>query len=121
MLVGGAFGSHKIYEILCLTSHRSISMGVCCQNSDFHCHVGWPESWGVGYHSDDGGLFMDSNSSLATGPTWGEGDVVGCLVESIDAGRSVQFFLRGKAISKWLCIFSLTWEFLAPTDQAEHR
>lgn len=40
---------------------------------------GWePESWG--YHGDDGNLFAAQSTGKPYGPTFGQGDTVGCLV-----------------------------------------
>lgn len=41
------------------------------------CFVGW-ERESFGYHGDDGHFFANSGSGTAYGPTYQEGDVVGC-------------------------------------------
>jgi hypothetical protein len=89
-----------VYILPSLTQNRSISMGVCCQNSDPHGHAGWPLSAGVGYHSDDGGLFLNSGSSLHKGSIWDLGDVVGCLMEMRDMNRTIQFIHNGNKTGK---------------------
>jgi hypothetical protein len=74
-------------------------MGLCCPNSDFHCHAGWSDSSGIGYHSDDGGVFLNNNP-VEKGSVWHKGDVVGCLVEVNDTVRTVQFFCNGHSMGK---------------------
>ena len=57
------------------------------------CQPGWPtrygtknHSLGIGYHSDNGGIYQDSPRALVSTETFTTGDVVGCLLSRITIG-----------------------------------
>jgi hypothetical protein len=96
-------------------------MGVCCHSSDHYGHVGWSRSLAVGYHNDDGGIFLNySARSLHKGPIWDVGDVVGCLVKVKNTVRTVQFFHKGSKIGKRSCAF-IQYKRVFVHPQVQHR
>ena len=44
---------------------------------------GW-EKYTVGYHSDDGQLFVESGQGKEFGEKYGQGDIIGCGVNFIE-------------------------------------
>lgn len=56
---------------------------------------GW-EPGSVGYHGDDGRVFVGGARGNAYGPTYAAGDVVGCLLDR--SKKTVEFFKNGVAL-----------------------
>lgn len=80
-----------------------VTIGFCGEFSGMlYAHPGW-NKWSVGYHSDDGGLYVESSSAISTWEKFGPGSTVGC---GIDYAEGKYFFtLNGEIISKiaWAC------------------
>jgi Ran-binding protein 9/10 len=75
----------------------TVTIGLCGQFSDQSvAHVGW-NTWTVGYHGDNGGIYdQNPRKTHHTGRTFGLDDTVGCGVD-YDAGEYF-FTLGGQVI-----------------------
>lgn len=79
------------YVILYSNSGRFIGVGFGEEMFNLlHCMPGWyPGSWG--YHGDDGCSFNESGSGKGYGPTFDEGDIIGC---GVNFERETAFFTK---------------------------
>lgn len=68
----------------------TIAVGFCTKTAQLSRSIGWePESWA--YHGDDGRCFTAQNTGRHFGPTYNQGDVIGCGVNFRD---NTAFFTR---------------------------
>ena len=64
-------------EILDAGSLGAVAIGVGKSSYPLHSHPGW-SSGAVGYHADDGKLFVEQGMGQEFGPSCGTGDKMGC-------------------------------------------
>eukprot|EP00898_Chlorokybus_atmophyticus_P003089 jgi/Chlat1/3781/Chrsp259S03945 len=61
-----------------------IGIGLSAGNVSLKRLPGW-EKQSYGYHGDDGKAFSSSGTGVAYGPTFGTGDVIGCIFDQIES------------------------------------
>ena len=64
-------------EIMSTGNLGAIAIGVGRASYPLHSHPGW-SSGAVGYHADDGKLFVEQGQGKEFGPSCSEGDIMGC-------------------------------------------
>lgn len=93
------------FEIEILDKGMRTALGLGVGNSGYSMSAmpGW-NSYGIGYHADDGHLFHQSGSGRAFGPTCTKGDIMGCGIDfSTDCGTGyakVWFTKNGKKVGE---------------------
>lgn len=63
---------------------------------DFQTFPGWDSNWA--YHGDDGARYTGTGWGVPFGPTYGEGDTVGCGVDFRDG--TVYYTVNGRYLGK---------------------
>ncbi|KAF2177789.1 hypothetical protein K469DRAFT_351513 [Zopfia rhizophila CBS 207.26] len=82
-----------------LISRRAVAIGICTQSVNPNALPGWRGCGSYGYHSDDGRIFHMTGTGERTGHTYGQGDIVGCLVHmETRANRTIKFTHNGEEI-----------------------
>ena len=64
-------------EICSRTANKAIAIGLASRTHSTSQWIGWSEN-SIGYHTDDGKLFKESNSGQSFGPKAYAGDTIGC-------------------------------------------
>ena len=67
-------------EILARGTNGALAIGLAKSNYPLHRHPGW-NLGAVGYHADDGKLFVERGHGEAFGPVCTEGDRMGCGIK----------------------------------------
>ncbi len=67
-------------KILQLGNENSISIGLTCKECQTNRHPGC-EKGSIGYHGDDGKIFIESGAGVKFGPLWQTSDIIGCGVK----------------------------------------
>ena len=77
--------TNHYFEILILARgvKGAIALGVAKSTYPLHRHPGWNPG-AVGYHADDGKLFVEKGQGEQFGPTCTEGDTMGCGIKFTD-------------------------------------
>lgn len=70
-------------EILARGTHGALAIGLAKSNYPLHRHPGWNPG-AVGYHADDGKLFVERGHGEAFGPVCTEGDKMGCGIKFVE-------------------------------------
>lgn len=70
-------------EILARGTHGALAIGLAKSNYPLHRHPGWNPG-AVGYHADDGKLFVERGHGEVFGPVCTEGDRMGCGIKFSD-------------------------------------
>ena len=65
----------------------AIAIGVAKATYPLHRHPGWNPG-AVGYHADDGKVFVEKGHGEPFGPTCTDGDTMGCGIKFTDEGES---------------------------------
>jgi hypothetical protein len=73
---------YSYFEIKILQSGDGyiISIGLTCKEYPIYRHPGWDKG-SIGYHGDDGKIFIESGFGTKFGPLWQRGDIIGCGVK----------------------------------------
>ncbi|XP_064636061.1 uncharacterized protein LOC135493099 isoform X2 [Lineus longissimus] len=84
---------HNYFEIgiLDMGKKGTISLGIIPENYPNDQQIGWRDR-SVGYHGDDGGVFLSSGYPQKKLVTWKAGDVIGCGVNFNDDGTKNLYF-----------------------------
>jgi hypothetical protein len=84
-------------NLVVLTCHSIIGVGLCHENSSRTGMPGWEKgSWA--YHGDDGKLFSEQDQGSEFGDLYGAGDIIGC---GTDIDTNELFFTKnGRRIGK---------------------
>lgn len=72
-------------EILGTGTHGALAIGLAKTTYPLHRHPGW-NAGAVGYHADDGKLFVEKGHGDPFGPTCTEGDTMGCGIQFSPCG-----------------------------------
>ena len=67
-------------EILGTGTHGALAIGLAKTTYPLHRHPGWNPG-AVGYHADDGKVFVERGQGDPFGPTCTEGDTMGCGIQ----------------------------------------
>ncbi len=79
-------------EILSAGSKGALAIGVAKHNYPLHVHPGWNPG-AIGYHADDGKVFIERGQGDVFGPPCGEGDTMGCGVRyTVDCEGSLHSY-----------------------------
>ena len=86
-------------------ANRAITIGVVGLDYPLDSHPGW-KSEGIGYHADDGKLYIESGHGKMFGPTCTTGDRMGCgvIFEGGNSSDNVKVFFtkNGQQISDFI-------------------
>ncbi|ORY49378.1 hypothetical protein BCR33DRAFT_734872 [Rhizoclosmatium globosum] len=80
------------FQVIDTGRGEAISFGLCPANYSSNDHLGWRQG-SVGYHSDDGKVFYNSNS-FDVGYVWKRGDEIKAIVTA----KSISFYHDGDLI-----------------------
>ena len=61
--------------------------------------VGWNKK-SIGYHSDDGGIYIEKGSNSFIAPTYGDGDEIECKLEITEDGTIFEFLKNDNIVYK---------------------
>jgi hypothetical protein len=80
------------FEVKVLDKGRDgfLSIGLITKSALLKKLVGW-EAGTIGYHGDDGYLYLGSGKGTAFGPTYSTGDVIGC---GVNFNKKAVFFTK---------------------------
>ncbi len=84
-------------EIVCSGVNGALAIGLAARNYPLHVHPGWNPG-AIGYHADDGKVFVGHGVGELFGPVCGEGDRIGCGVRYNDSGKCLH------SVSLCLCL-----------------
>lgn len=73
--------------------------------------IGW-ESGSLGYHGDDGKMFLGSEWGRRYADGYGVNDTIVCKVKVGDGQRKVSFLKNNKPLGKWSFVLFLFCSFL---------
>ncbi|KAL5012139.1 hypothetical protein ScPMuIL_010690 [Solemya velum] len=79
---------------------RHIAIGLCHPHSGGNNHfLGWTEGT-IAYHADNGKLYCSAGQGIGNIAPYGEGDTVGCGVESLNSADELKFDQNGHLSSQ---------------------
>ena len=81
-------------KILSRGAKGAIAIGLAKSTYPMHCHLGWNPG-AVGYHADNGKVFVEQGRGEPFGPTCTDGDTMGCGIVFTDKGAENE-----KAVAK---------------------
>ncbi|XP_071124196.1 SPRY domain-containing protein 3-like [Mytilus edulis] len=104
-------------EIVALVKNSQIGVGLVHDKYFLHDHPGW-RLGSIGFHADDGRIYIEDGRGFPYGPVWNVGDIIGCGATLKSPYRVDIFFTyNGKKIKraslemllalKWLFCFKL--------------
>ncbi len=67
-------------KVLQMGDGNAIAIGLTCKEYPNGQLPGWDKG-SIGYHSDDGRIFIESGQGKTFGPLWQTGDIIGCGIK----------------------------------------